>query len=99
MAGELEKDYKQEDSVLKCGGQFFPLAVESFGFWTPASLQTLRTIVAKTTTYNGIGLQQAFSNLLQQLSVRLWQHNARMIIRRCLLETEFDMWDLPTYVE
>ena len=56
MAGEMEKDYKHEDSVLKCGGQFFPLAVESFGFWTPTSLQTLRTIVAKTTTYNGIGL-------------------------------------------
>ena len=28
----------------------------SFGFWTQASLQTLRTIAAKTTTYNGIDL-------------------------------------------
>ena len=57
MAGEIEKNYKHKDSVLKCGGQFFPLAVEFFGFWTPASLQTLRTIANKTTTYNGIGLQ------------------------------------------
>ena len=55
MAGEMEKDYKHEDSVLKFCGQFFPLTVESFGFWTAASLQTLRTIAAKTTTYNGIG--------------------------------------------
>ena len=45
----MEKDYKHEDLVLKCSGQFFPLAVESFGFWTPACLQTLRTIAAKTT--------------------------------------------------
>ena len=75
MAGEMEKDYKHEDLVLKYGGQFLPLAVESFSFWTPASLQTLRTSAAKLyTTYNGIGLQQAFSDLLQQLSVRLWQH-------------------------
>ena len=76
-----------------------PSGTGIFGFWTQASLQTLRTIAAKTTTYDGIDLQQAFSNLLQQLSVRLWQHNARMIIRRYLLETEFDMWDLTTYVE
>ena len=98
-AGELEKDYKHEQLVSKCGGLFYPLALESFGFWTQASLQTLRTTAAKTTTYNGIDLQQAFSNLLQQLSVRLWQHNARMIICVYFLETEFHMWDLIRYVE
>ena len=96
---ELEKDYKHEQSVLKSGGLFYPLALESFRFQTQASLQSLTTIAAKTTTYNGINLQQAFSNLLQQLSVQLWQYNARMIIRRYLLETEFGMWDSTTYVE
>ena len=73
--------------------------LESFGFWTRANIQTLRTIAAKTATYSGIDLQQAFSNLSQQLSVQLWQHNARMIIHRYLLETEFDEWNLTTYVE
>ena len=62
-AGAVEKDYKHEQSVLKCGGLFYPLVLKSFGFWTQASLQTLRTIAAKTTTYNGIDLQQVFSNL------------------------------------
>ena len=93
-AEDLEKDYKHEQSVLQCGGLFYPLVLESFGFWTQASLQMLRTIAAKSMTYNGIDLQQAFSILLQQLSVRSWQHNGRMLIRRYLLETEFDMWDL-----
>ena len=68
MAGEMEKDYKHKDLALKCGGQFFPLPVESFGFWMPESFQTLRTIAAKTTTYNSIGLQQ---DVLQPLTATL----------------------------
>ena len=100
MAGEMEKDYKHEDSVLKCGGQFFPRSGSGiFWFLDACKSSDFENHCSQTMTYNGIGLQQAFSNLLQQLSVRLWQHNARMIIRRCLLETEFDMWDLRTYVE
>ena len=30
-AGEMEKSYKHEQSVLKCEGLFYPLALESFG--------------------------------------------------------------------
>ena len=31
-ARELEKDYKHEQSILKCGGLFYPLALESLAF-------------------------------------------------------------------
>ena len=54
------------------GGQFYPLASETLGYWTPSSLKILKTIASKTTTCNTTSLAQAFENLMQQLSVRLW---------------------------
>ena len=32
----IGKDYKHEQLVLKCGGLFYPLALESLGCWTQA---------------------------------------------------------------
>ena len=74
---------------------FYPLAVESFGPWTPASLDCLRTIATKTITSNNIPFSQAYSNLMQQLSVNLWKFNARMIESRLLLDSDDCFWDLP----
>ena len=41
-AGEREKDLKHDDDVLQAGSQFFPLAVEALGMWSPQSLETLK---------------------------------------------------------
>ena len=57
----------------------YPLIVETFGFWTPASLAILRIIASKTMTKTRLSFSRAFSNLLEQLSVRLWQSNARIL--------------------
>ena len=79
QAGELEKDDRHEENVIAAGGQFYPLASETLGYWTPSSLKILKTIASKTTTCNTTSLAQAFENLMQQLSVRLWTFNARMV--------------------
>ena len=47
-AGEEEKDIRHEAEVAATGGFFYPLVVESFGFWTPTSLAVLKTIASKT---------------------------------------------------
>ena len=70
-AGEEEKDIRHEAEVAAAGGLFYPLAIESFDFWTPTSLAVLKTIVLKTMTKTRMTFSQAFSNILEQLSVCL----------------------------
>ena len=96
LAGEAEKDERHEEDVVSSGGLFFPLAVETLGYWTPSSLKTLKTIASKTTC-NTTSLSQAFSNLMQQLSVKLWVYNARLVHGCLQLHSCNDsFWDLPT---
>ena len=86
-----------KQNVIAAGGQFYPLASETLGYWTPSSLKILKTIASKTTTCNTTSLAQAFENLMQQLSVRLWTFNAHM--EHSLLQLHFNddsLWDLPT---
>ena len=95
LAGEMEKDAKYDVLVSASDALIYPLAVASFGAWTPASLDSLRTIATKTITSNNIPFSQAYSNLMQQLSVNLWKFNARMIESRLLLDSDDCFWDLP----
>ena len=80
-AGELAKDQRHQDAVEEAGCDFVPLVVETFGFWSPFALQTLRTIAERTAARSGASTKQARKHLLQQLSVSLWTNNARMILR------------------
>ena len=93
-AGELEKDLKYEEAVADSGALFFPLAVETYGCWTSASLDTIKTIASKVVTATSIPFTQAYSNLMQQLSVNLWKFNARMIQSRLMLDADVIAWDL-----
>ena len=77
------------------GGCFYPLIVEMFAFWTPAGLATLGIIASKTMTKTRLSVSQAFSNLFEQLSVRLWQFNARILNDRLDLAVDVEWWDLP----
>ena len=78
-AGEAAKDLHHAAVVEQAGAMFLPLVMESLGVWTPHSLETLRDIAARTITASGLTSERALTNLLQQLSVRLWQFNARML--------------------
>ena len=46
-AGEAAKDLHHAAAVEQAGGVFLPLAVESFGVWTPHSLETLKKIATR----------------------------------------------------
>ena len=98
LEGEISKCMKYDTQVFSSGALFFPLAVESFGAWSDVSLNTLKTIASKTVSVNSIPFSQYLNNLLQQLSVKLWSYNARMILSRLLLDnndSNFSLWDLP----
>ena len=57
-----------------------PLVVESLGVWTPSAKNIVSRIAARSIVHNGP--LTASRNLLQQLSVKLWAYNAKMIITR-----------------
>ena len=84
-AGEMDKDAKYDHNVSSAGCVFFPLVVETLGLWTDSSISLLRRIAAHTTLHSGISQGQAFHNLLQQLSVKLWSYNAKMLLRHISL--------------
>ena len=98
LEGEISKCMKYDAQVFSSGALFFPLAVESFETWSDVSLNTLKTIASKTVSVNSIPFSRSLNNLLQQLSVKLWSYNARMILIRLLLDNNdnnFILWDLP----
>ena len=94
-AGEMEKDARHEEGVIAAGGVFFALVVETLGLWTTHSLKTLRLIASRASALSGITRGQALSNLLQQLSVKLWCHNSKLVITRLVNSGAFPaQWDL-----
>ena len=83
--------------VAAAGREFFPLVLETLGYWTPSSLKTLKIIALKTTTCNTTSVSQAFQYLTEQLSVKLWLFNARLV-HGCM-QLHFSsgcLWDLLT---
>ena len=80
-AGEMEKDSKYDSRISASGALFFPLIVESLGLWTSHSISVLRTIAGKSTLFSGLSKSLAVSNLMQQLGVKLWSFNAKMLLQ------------------
>ena len=58
-AGEREKDKKHNDDVTHAGALFYPLVVESLGFWSAHSLETLKIIAKRAALHNNITVMQS----------------------------------------
>ena len=56
---------------MAVGGEFYPLVVETYGFWTSASLQTLKLICSRVSTVTSYLFSLTQKNLMQQLSIKL----------------------------
>ena len=97
--GEVEKDAHYEEAVLGAGGILIPLAVETLGLWSPAGLKVLRDIAIRTTNRSGAGIALACSHFLEQLSVCLWRHNARMFLYHFGLLRVDPLWELSPEVD
>ena len=76
--GEVEKDAHHEETVLGAGRIFIPLAVETLGLWSPASLKVLKDIALRMTNKSGAGIAFACCHFIEQLSVCSWRHNSCM---------------------
>ena len=56
--------------------------------------KTLKTIALKTTTFIETTLNQGLRSLSEQLSVKLWEYNAKLILRIITLEHDLAFWDV-----
>ena len=72
-------------NVEVAGGLFYPLVVESYGTWSPNSLQILKTMARRSSLRSGVSVSRAVVDLHGRLSLRLWQYNARMVLDRLSL--------------
>ena len=85
----LNTVYASRSTLARCnktveslGALFFPLVVESFGRWTAHSIKLLKSIAGRVALSANISKSLAYSNLIQQLSIKLWSFNAKMILFR-----------------
>ena len=92
-AGEREKDQHHEAKVTSTGSIFHPLVCESLGLWSQHSLEVLKTIARRLSFKRNLTVSQAVGNIHEQLSVKLWLHNAKMILHRLALDcTDMFFW-------
>ena len=93
-AAEACKDFRR---VTAASGIFYPLAVETLGLWTPYSLKILRSIASRISAMSHMKFSKSLNNLLQQLPVKLWSYNARLVLQCLNLEIEdVRSWDMLT---
>ena len=59
---------------------FFRLVVETLGLWTPFAVKTLWTIATRASLYNGLHKKLIFKNLIEQLSLKLWAYNSKLVL-------------------
>ena len=96
-AAEDCQDFRHADRVTAADGIFYPLAVETLGLWTPYSLKILRSIASRISAMSHMTFSKSLNNLLQQLPVKVWSYNARLVLQRLNLEIEdVRSWDMHT---
>ena len=86
-AGVLEKDRRHEDMVKATGSLFEPLVVETLGLWHPHSMRMLKIIARKTAFHHCQTISRTLMFLYEQLSVKIWLFNARIILERLVLNS------------
>jgi hypothetical protein len=94
---ELRKDTKSFEKAKEAGIEFIPLALESFGIWTPLALGTLRTICSRMKHFAVLDRAYPhFQFLVQKLSICLQRHNANLILEK--YSSFLNGWDIPPTV-
>ena len=58
------------------------MIVETYGTWSTYSLEIIKVIARKTSVLNKLPVSRIVCNIHEQLAVRLWQYNARMVLDR-----------------
>ena len=92
----MQKDEKHKQLVEENGGFFIPLVVESYWLWTPFAL---KSIALRTTVRSGLEVKMATRNLFEQLSIKLWSYNAKIILNILSLLPVNPLWNLATLLK
>ena len=77
--GESEKDNRHDNNVTAAASLFYPLVV-NYGVCSTHSLDVIKFIAKRSSLLNGQTLSKTLCNVHEQLSCRLWQYNAKLIL-------------------
>ena len=86
-AGEKE-DCRREGLVAATGSVIHPLVVESLVLWSPHNLKVIKTITRRLAFHVNLSVSKATTNLHEQLPVKLWLYNAKMLLHRLFWTVE-----------
>ena len=70
---------------------YITLVVETFGIWLSHSLDVLKSIARRLELHNHLTVSQATSHLHQQLSIKLWVYNCKIVLERLAFESREDI--------
>ena len=70
-AAKMDKDDHHDARLNSASGLFYLLVVEMLGFWSPDSLETLKSIASKVCAVLDVPFWKTFKDLLEQLSIQL----------------------------
>ena len=73
---------------------YISLVVETFGFWLSHSLDVSKSIARRSALHNHLTVSQATSHLYQQLFIKLWLYNSKMVLERLAFESREDIFGL-----
>ena len=65
------------------------LVVETFGLWSSHSL--LKSIARRSALHNHVTVSHTTSHLHQQLSIKLWLYNSKMVLERLAFDSREDI--------
>ena len=73
--------------MVKATGSLFESLIETLGLWHPHSMRVLKIIALKTPFHRCQTVSRTILFLYEQLSVKLWLFNARLILERLALHS------------
>ena len=85
-AGEKEKDSRHEGFMKATGSVLHPLIVETFGLWSSHSLLVIKNTARRIAFHENLSVSKATTNFHEQLSVKLWLYNAKMVLHSLSLD-------------
>ena len=80
--------------LLDPARMYITLVVETFGLWLSHSLDVSKSIALRSALHNHLTVSQANSHLHQQLSIKLWLYNSKMVLERLAFVSSEDILGL-----
>ena len=88
------KVFTPKQCPLDPARMYITLVVETFGLWLSHSVDVSKSIARRSALHNHLTVSQATSHLHQQLSIKLWLYNSKVVLERLAYKSREDIFGL-----